>query len=195
MNIIELSSMPYPEYTPYAMERWEKEGKPSYEYHGNMSFEWPDMELPRETPFLTDHNNEPEDTGIKAADISILQQAQLPPDHEFALEMADYFGLRYNYVALNELKTGRMMGTHVDRHRKLVFKHIPREAAEKIHMDEKKRYVVFKEDQQIGQMFQVGEEFITNWKAGDIFSFAWYVPHATANASNYDRHLVSVVGY
>lgn len=195
MNILELSSMPYAEYTPFAMDRWEKEGRPSYEYQGNMKFEWPDMDLPTETPFLTDWEDEPEENGIAAADVSILQQAQLAPDHEFAKEMADYFGLRYNFVALNELKTGRMMGTHVDRHRKLVFKHIPREAAENIQPDEKKRYVVFKEDQQIGQMFQVGEEFITNWKAGDIFSFDWYVPHATANASNYDRHLVSVVGY
>ena len=48
--------------------------------------------------------------------------------------------------------------------------------------------------QLIGQMFQVGEEFITNWKAGDIFSFDWYVPHATANCGYAPRDVVTIVG-
>ena len=49
-------------------------------------------------------------------------------------------------------------------------------------------------NRQPGQMFNVGRQFVT-WKRGDVVQWPWYMPHATANASNIDRHLLTLIGF
>ena len=57
-----------------------------------------------------------------------------------------------------------------------------------------RRYVWFLQDWQCGWMFNVGRQFIT-WKKGDLVQWPWYMPHATANASEDDRHLLTLIGF
>lgn len=56
-----------------------------------------------------------------------------------------------------------------------------------------KKYVWFLEDQEIGQMWAIGRDNIS-WKAGDVYQWPWYMPHATANSSNSDRKLLIICG-
>ena len=56
------------------------------------------------------------------------------------------------------------------------------------------RGVIFCTDWQIGQVFLSGTEAITNWKQGDTYTFPWYMPHGSANASDQERYLIRFFG-
>jgi len=87
---------------------------------------------------------------------------------------------------------GKIYSTHVDYNRSF-FRKIAKDQAKNSKAKDIKKFIWFLEDQAIGQFFAVGRECLT-WKAGDIVSWPWYMPHGTANASSQDRPIVLICG-
>jgi hypothetical protein len=54
--------------------------------------------------------------------------------------------------------------------------------------------IIFLTDWIHGQGFMIGRQTYTNWKAGDIVSFPWYMEHSTVNASRGDRYIIYMNG-
>jgi hypothetical protein len=56
------------------------------------------------------------------------------------------------------------------------------------------RVIIFLEDQQDGQVWKQGDEFLT-WKKGDCITWPWRdIPHGTANFSHCSRPTLNVTG-
>lgn len=101
----------------------------------------------------------------------------------------DNLDLQHAIVMLNKQKIGKVVGCHVDYNRS-IFNMCKQKNLTLIAKDIKK-FIWFLEDQQIGQFFAVGN-YNVSWKKGDIISWPWYMPHATANSSFYDRDIVFI---
>jgi len=104
-----------------------------------------------------------------------------------------------NYLKLEESfsrcviqEPGKCIAVHIDYNRN--FFGPRKEKLKEYPAGNFKKYVWFLEDQEIGQMWAIGRNNLS-WKAGDIYQWPWYVPHATANSSNYDRKLLIIIGY
>ena len=102
------------------------------------------------------------------------------------------FGCEELVLNLHIQEPGTMISYHVDYNRSL-FRDYP-EKSMTLQIKNMKRWVWFMQDQQIGQMFMVGRKCL-HWKAGDVYQWPWYMPHATANASPHDRHILTLIGF
>ena len=96
-------------------------------------------------------------------------------------------------MTVNCLKKGDHTCVHVDRVRSMFVHNMPDEEAYRVPVGKVHRMIAFVDDQRHGDFFQVGEEFV-RWKAGDIIEIPWYMPHSTANCSDRDRYLLSIMG-
>ena len=64
------------------------------------------------------------------------------------------------------------------------------------HPEKLARFLVALEDWQMGHMFEFGNTFWKQWKAGDLVHHSWIdVPHCTANASHVPRYTLQVTGH
>lgn len=82
---------------------------------------------------------------------------------------------------------GQYFALHIDKPKKKEFNDTDINS-------EYKRYLIFFDDWQMGQFFQMGTEFI-KWKAGDAYT--WNdrdVPHASANMGYEPRYMLMVTG-
>ena len=103
------------------------------------------------------------------------------------------FDLKFDSIniSINLQRPGQMFALHVDRIRWQEFYN--RDEALNAP-SEYNRYMIFMDDWQYGQTFQMGEDFI-KWSAGDVFT--WHirdVPHGSANFGYHDRYLMIVTG-
>ena len=92
---------------------------------------------------------------------------------------------------LNVQKPGQYFALHIDRVR---WNEFNQEVESLNHPSKHVRYIVFFDDWQYGQVFQMGENFI-KWKSGDVFT--WNprdVPHGSANFGYHDRFVLVVTG-
>lgn len=94
-------------------------------------------------------------------------------------------------ISVHLQKPGQMLSMHVDRIKNQEW------GLEKTHVNETpkhSRYVVFFDDWQTGQIFQMGTEFL-KWKAGDVYTWQCRdVPHGTANIGYEPRFMLLVQG-
>jgi hypothetical protein len=82
-----------------------------------------------------------------------------------------------------------MCGIHKDANSSLMQKH-----QEDFLISKLKKYIVFVSPWTEGQVFMLGKTAHSNWQTGDVISFEWFMPHASANASGSDRVLLVVNG-
>ena len=101
-------------------------------------------------------------------------------------------GLKEVFARCLIQEPGKCISVHVDYNRN--FFGPRKEKLKDLPCGDVKKYVWFLEDQEIGQMWAIGRDNIS-WKAGDIYQWNWYMPHATANSSNYNRKLLIIIGY
>ena len=127
-----------------------------------------------------------------AAEQSKLSQKRFPQDSAIVNYVKQSLNLKQAIVHCNLQFVGDIVAVHIDYNRNL-YKTFPKETSKLLSKDLKK-YIWFLEDQQVGQMFAVGRNNL-NWQAGDIVSFPWYMPHATANSSNYHRKILFISGF
>ena len=132
-----------------------------------------------------DHQYEIEENDLVAAgmskDTTILRKYyEVAPIFQ---KMVDHVGLADAEVIFHVQYPGEMLNLHVDKQYEY-------------NEDETKtaRILIFLEDFQAGQFFQMGTSFI-QWRAGDIIWFDWKnIPHATANAGWEPRPIMVVTG-
>jgi hypothetical protein len=171
-------------YDDFAIKAWEKYYACEHKgatYYGNHQFQnipW-DIEM---------HSTTESDAQRNAVD-----KYYCPPDSNIVAEVRNYFDIDYVDVHFQNLRAGMLTTLHFDVNRSLLLKCAPEFQQMKFQAEDKHRYIVFLQDQQPGQIFQVGEEYVT-WKAGDIMGFPWYMPHCTANCGAPDRYILSIIG-
>ena len=120
---------------------------------------------------------------------SQLGQYHFSPDSAQTKEIAELLDLDYLCVTLNRQVPGQQVGVHYDMNRNFDPDLITEVCVKHI-----KKYIVFLQKWQIGQVFCLGKSAITDWQPGDIIEFPWYMPHATANCSEVDRNILFISG-
>lgn len=96
---------------------------------------------------------------------------------------------QYNYSCnLLKLTPGHMLVWHFDTYATFVKrKDIQQESADNI-----KRSAVMMTDWDCGQVLQVGNEVLSHWKKGDVFTWFSYTWHGTCNFGKSDMILAQV---
>jgi hypothetical protein len=106
--------------------------------------------------------------------------------------VGDYIKPYFNFlnnicIAVNYFKPGQYLPLHVDVFGKYV-------EVQKVDLTKIVRYMVMLEDNYPGQILQIKNKCIGNWKAGDCFGWAYNDPHAFYNFSMNDRYAIQVTG-
>ena len=88
---------------------------------------------------------------------------------------------------LYRMKTLDIMPMHTDHYKKYceVFNATPNEVY---------RAVVFLEDWKSGHYFEMDDQAIVNWRAGDFIMWQGDVPHAASNIGIEDRYTLQITG-
>ena len=108
-------------------------------------------------------------------------------------EVRQLLDLDYCDVTLNMQSPGNQVGVHVDLNRNLFLNFFPEETKEST-VSELRKYIVFLQPWNIGQVFCLGASALTQWTQGDVIEFPWYMPHYTANCSKVDRSILFIAG-
>ena len=155
------------------------------------SFNFTEEELGPSRPFFPTTNN-----GFTRTYIPTAESMMIIKEVDRQGDLASMFKTKFAYdnckVDLHIQHPGQMVAVHIDYNRSLLGDYP--EKSKELLIREMKRHVYFLQDQEIGQTFTVGRQQVS-WKAGDIIAWPWYVPHATANASEKDRHILTTIGY
>ena len=108
-------------------------------------------------------------------------------------EVRDLLDLDYCDVTLNMQAPGNQVGVHVDLNRNLFLNFFPEETKDAT-VSQLRKYIVFLQPWNIGQVFCLGASALTQWAQGDVVEFPWYMPHYTANCSKVDRSILFIAG-
>ena len=120
---------------------------------------------------------------------NVLDAAVLDDDHSLTKYLKDRFDLETIFISVNRQCPNHLVGLHKDTNKSLIIKH-----QEDFLISKLRKYIVFVSPWSEGQVFMIGQSACTNWQVGDVISFEWYMPHATANASWHDRYILFVSG-
>ena len=108
-------------------------------------------------------------------------------------EIKALLGLDYCDVTLNNQASGNQVGVHVDLNRNLFLNFFPEETKDAT-VSQLRKYIVFLQPWDIGQVFCLGARALTQWAQGDVIEFPWYMPHYTANCSKTNRSILFIAG-
>ena len=108
-------------------------------------------------------------------------------------EIKALLGLDYCDVTLNNQASGNQVGVHVDLNRNLFLNFFPEETKDAT-VSQLRKYIVFLQPWDIGQVFCLGASALTQWAQGDVIEFPWYMPHYTANCSKTNRSILFIAG-
>ena len=118
-------------------------------------------------------------------------------DVELFRRVARWLGLEDPSIKFHNQTTGQMLVWHIDN-----FAARPeRDNSYKVTEFDKdplkmRRFAVMLDDWKHGQVFQLGNAFFTQWKAGDCITWEWRdMPHATCNMGWWDRPMLQLTGY
>jgi len=141
---------------------------------------------------------------LKYFEDNILKQAEIDVDHEYHDVICKKLALtKKTHIAVNLQEPNGIVGVHSDTYGKFFSKFFGFRCGsvdkkinpeDRIPIPDMKRFILFGSDWHQGQVFMIGKSCLTDWKKGDIYSFPWYMPHSTANASRNDRLLLVITG-
>jgi hypothetical protein len=138
---------------------------------------------------VIDNIAKPRPMGIENSEIDIFEFGQESKVTDFIKKTLE---LKACLPAHNLQVPGKIYSTHVDYNRTF-FRYLAKEQVQNNKAKDIKKFIWFLEDQAIGQFIAVGRDCLV-WKAGDIVSWPWYMPHGTANASSQNRPIVMICG-
>ena len=120
---------------------------------------------------------------------NVLDTTVLSDDNELTKRIKAHFNLKTIFVAVNKQRPNHIVGLHQDTNKSLIVKN-----QEDFLISKLRKYIVFVSPWTEGQVFMLGKSAHSNWQTGDVISFDWFMPHATANASGSDRVLLFITG-
>ena len=113
--------------------------------------------------------------------------------HELTKMVMKELELTMANLRITRQRPGKISTFHVDINRNFYIDRHPEETKHILPEDTCK-YIIFPHDQRPGEFFGFGKESIT-WKAGDVFTWPWYMDHGGANSGYQDRFAMVVIGY
>ena len=129
------------------------------------------------------------DTDSEIYTESILHTVTYENDHPITQYLNGVFGNKFGMLIHNLQKPGQVVAPHVDNNlgftRRCPFYFEPQNMT---------RAIIFLQDWKLGQSFTIGKTALCDWKKFQCFEFPWCVPHATANASSFDKIILSYTG-
>jgi hypothetical protein len=124
-----------------------------------------------------------------AFNTNVFDTSLLDDNHDLAKQIKERFNLKTVFISVNKQRPNNIVGLHQDANKSLMVKH-----QEDFLISKLKKYIVFVSPWTEGQVFMLGKTAYSNWSAGDIIEFEWFMPHATANASGSDRYILFISG-
>jgi hypothetical protein len=181
----DLNTLPYEQFHKICEAEF-RQYPDCWKYHSNKKFNIPPANPQDEQHFSSDY-----DCLVKN-NSTILTKYRYPHNSQLLTDVGRYFGFRHTYVCMNLQKAGMLLPLHYDRNR-CFDGYMSEESRTNASPGEIVKLIYFLQDQQPGQMFQLGSEFL-QWKANDLFEWKWWAPHASANCSIYDRSAMTIIG-
>ena len=167
---------------------------PCYEYVTNINIEIPQDELDFKVHAFWGLNDDNYDADrFPGADGSELAVSILDNEHELKRQVADTLGITKANLRITRQRPGKISVFHVDINHGFYMKRYPEETKH-VLPEETKKYIIFPHDQRPGEFFGFGKDSIT-WKAGDVFTWPWYMDHGGANSGYEYRYAIVVIGY
>ena len=123
----------------------------------------------------------------------ILAITVLGDEDPLTRQVADSLGCTKANLRVTRQRPGKISVFHVDINRNFYIKQYGEETKHLLPTQTKK-FIIFPEDQRAGEFFGFGTDSIT-WKAGDVFTWPWYMDHGGANSGYQYRHAIVVIGY
>lgn len=189
--MIDLNFVCSEQYDDYCKQLADNHCSSAHWYVDNFSINVPNIQDAKETNFFTPISGytKPENSSKDDALLDVFYYHST----DFNNHIKKLLNLNFCDVALQIQQPGKTICPHVDRSRTFLTKILDDSAREKYNYTDVRRFLYFLEDQQLGQFFQIGDEYL-RWKSGDLFEFSFYIPHATANASTSPRPILAITG-
>ena len=124
---------------------------------------------------------------------SELATAVLNNEHALSRYVAQELDIGYLNLRITRQRPGKISVFHVDINHGFYIKN-NFDQTQHLLPDQTRKYIIFPEDQRPGEFFGFGDSSIT-WKAGDVFTWPWYMDHGGANSGYQDRYALVVMGY
>lgn len=190
--MIDLNFVCSKEWDEYCSTQYKKLSGPECWLHGNYKFNVVQQSLVEPENFYQNKHgySKPKNSFSESSVLDVYNYKQ---DENLTLEIKQMLNFKSINMCLQIQQPGNIVTVHVDRNRTILGKIISDEDRQTLDYSNLKRYIYFVEDQQLGQFFQIGKTQLS-WKAGDLYEFYHYIPHATANASLQSRSILTIDG-
>lgn len=120
----------------------------------------------------------------------LMRVGEYGNDTAQAAWVRDTHSLDYCHVKMHVQPVGMVVKNHFDANRTLL-----REHGGPFGTLDVVKVLHFLTDWHMGQVIMMGEQCITDWRAGDAVTFPWYMEHATANANEaHERAMLFIAG-
>ena len=123
---------------------------------------------------------------------NFMGTCEISQEHPVHNLIHEKFNIKNTRMHLHVQHPGGIVGMHVDKYRSVFGK--GEYDLTKLRLKDIYRGVVFLQDWVVGQTFMTGTSNITDWRAGDSYTWPWYMQHGSANASAKPRYLLLFVG-
>ena len=123
---------------------------------------------------------------------NFMGTCEISQEHPVHNLIHEKFNIKNTRMHLHVQHPGGIVGMHVDKYRSVFGK--GGYDLTKLRLKDIYRGVVFLQDWVVGQTFMTGTSNITDWRAGDSYTWPWYMQHGSANASAKPRYLLLFVG-
>lgn len=134
-----------------------------------------------------------DDARFPGAYNSELATSILNDTHPLTIQIANALGMNKANLRITRQRPGKISVFHVDINHGFYLKRNA-EQTKNLLPEDIKKYIIFPEDQRSGEFFGFGNSSIT-WKAGDVFTWPWYMDHGGANSGYQERYAIVVMGY
>tara|TARA_R110002020_G_scaffold378887_3_gene589930 strand:+ start:621 stop:1307 length:687 start_codon:yes stop_codon:yes gene_type:complete len=107
---------------------------------------------------------------------------------DFCHKMSAKSGLTNCSIAMIRQRPGQIVPWHFDTYKMI------RDSKTVADLRTVKRYLIFLEDWHWGHMVQIGNNVLSNWKKGDIYTWPYGMYHLSCNAGLEDKWTLQITG-
>jgi len=134
------------------------------------------------------------DLNTRHAHARSFKEENIPPSlgglTEICYDIADSTGLENPFCQIFKQPPGNFNPLHFDTCAAVISKNeVPDDRIKEI-----RRYLIFIEDWHWGHFLQIGNNVVTNWKSGDVYTWDFGMYHLSANAGIVDKYTMQITG-